>query len=89
MSEKEKLAELKEYVDRKNRETDLVNPYACTVVEGLHGWVNASDTWEGPLADEESEETKAEIDALIGVFAALSEDLATAIANAESGEEDS
>ncbi|RAX24184.1 MULTISPECIES: hypothetical protein [unclassified Actinomyces] len=87
MSEKERLAELKEYVDRKNREIGLVNPYACTIVEGLYGWVNASDTWEGPLADEESEYTKGEIDALIAVFVGLSDDLATAIANAESGEE--
>ncbi|MBE6474883.1 MAG: hypothetical protein E7Z95_04830 [Actinomyces succiniciruminis] len=87
MSEKERLAELKDYVDRKNRETDLVNPYACTVVEGLHGWVNASDTWEGPLADEESEYTKTDIDTLIAVFAGLSDDLATAIANAEDDDE--
>lgn len=87
MSEKERLAELKDYVDRKKRETDLVNPYACTVVEGLHGWVNASDTWEGPLADEESEYTKTDIDTLIAVFAGLSDDLATAIANAEDDDE--
>ncbi|WP_147681243.1 hypothetical protein [Actinomyces ruminicola] len=87
MSEKEKLTELKDYVDRKNCDINLVNPYACTIVEGLYAWVNASDTWEGPLADEESEYTKADIDALIAVFAGLSDDLATAIANAEDGDE--
>ncbi|MDU0347433.1 hypothetical protein [Actinomyces sp. MRS3W] len=87
MADKETLTELKDFVDERNRSAGLVDPYACTITEGLYAWVNASDTWVGPLADDESANTKTEIDALIAVFAGLSEDLESAIATAESSED--